>query len=109
MPILSYAKWLRIQAAASPSDSSSETTVSALKSHRPGLFICGPERVAADMITVMDLFAEQRQKALARVEPLAVRMRPRTLDEFAGQQHFLGPGKLLRRLLAADRLTSAIF
>lgn len=36
-------------------------------------------------------------------------MRPRTLDEFAGQQHFLGPGKLLRRMLAADRLSSAIF
>ncbi len=36
-------------------------------------------------------------------------MRPRSLDEFAGQQHFVGPGKLLRRLLQADRLTSAIF
>lgn len=57
----------------------------------------------------MDLFAEQRQAAYHRVQPLAVRMRPRTLDEFAGQQHFLGPGKLLRRLLNADRLTSAIF
>src|SRR4029077_21182857 len=39
----------------------------------------------------------------------AVRMRPRTLDEFVGQQHFLGPGKLLRRMLEADRLTSVIF
>ncbi|HKQ49184.1 MAG TPA: replication-associated recombination protein A [Phycisphaerae bacterium] len=57
----------------------------------------------------MDLFASQRQAALARVQPLAVRMRPRTLDEFVGQQHFLGPGKLLRRLLDADRLASAIF
>jgi len=57
----------------------------------------------------VDLFAEQRAKALARVQPLAVRMRPTTLDEFVGQQHFLGEGKLLRRLLAADRLTSAIF
>jgi putative ATPase len=36
-------------------------------------------------------------------------MRPRTLDEFAGQQHFLGEGKLLRRMLEADRLTSVIF
>src|SRR5437867_6463950 len=36
-------------------------------------------------------------------------MRPRTLDEFAGQEHFLGPGKLLRRLLQADRLGSVIF
>jgi putative ATPase len=36
-------------------------------------------------------------------------MRPRTLDEFVGQEHFLGPGKLLRRLLQADRLGSVIF
>src|SRR5262245_15430065 len=46
-------------------------------------------------------------RALAR--PLAARMRPRTLDEFVGQEHFLGPGKLLRRMLLADRLTSLIF
>ncbi|MDB5288790.1 MAG: ATPase, family, partial [Phycisphaerales bacterium] len=39
----------------------------------------------------------------------AARMRPRNLDEFAGQQHFLGPGKLLRRMLEADRLTSVLF
>ncbi|MBU0617147.1 MAG: replication-associated recombination protein A [Planctomycetes bacterium] len=57
----------------------------------------------------MDLFAEQEQAALGRVQPLAVRMRPRALDEFVGQELFLGPGKLLRRLLEADRLTSAIF
>ncbi|MCA9264941.1 MAG: replication-associated recombination protein A, partial [Planctomycetales bacterium] len=37
------------------------------------------------------------------------RMRPRTLAEFVGQQHFLGPGKLLQRLLAADRLGSVVF
>jgi putative ATPase len=36
-------------------------------------------------------------------------MRPRTLDEFVGQEHFLGPGKLLRRMLLADRLNSLIF
>jgi putative ATPase len=57
----------------------------------------------------MDLFAEQEQAALRRVQPLAVRMRPQTLEEFVGQEAFLGPGKLLRRLLEADRLTSAIF
>ena len=57
----------------------------------------------------MDLFANSRQKNLNRVAPLAVRMRPRNLDEFAGQKHFLGPGKLLRRMLEADRLTSVIF
>src|SRR5580692_8620683 len=57
----------------------------------------------------MDLFRESRQKNLDRVAPLAARMRPTSLEEFVGQQHFLGPGKLLRRMLEADRLTSAIF
>ncbi|WP_428937575.1 replication-associated recombination protein A [Fontivita pretiosa] len=57
----------------------------------------------------MDLFAESRRRNLDRVAPLAVRMRPRTLDEFVGQEHFLGPGKLLRRMLEADRLMSVIF
>ena len=60
-------------------------------------------------MAAMDLFAQQREDSLKRVRPLAVRMRPRTLDEFVGQTHFLGPGKLLRRLLDADRLSSAIF
>lgn len=40
--------------------------------------------------------------------PLATRMRPRTLDEYAGQQHILGPGKLLRRAIEADRISSLI-
>jgi putative ATPase len=57
----------------------------------------------------MNLFAESRRKNLERVAPLAVRMRPRTLEEFVGQQHFLGRGKLLRRMLEADRLMSVIF
>jgi putative ATPase len=38
-----------------------------------------------------------------------MRMRPRTLEEYAGQSHLLGPGKLLRRMLAADAITSIIF
>ena len=41
--------------------------------------------------------------------PLASRMRPRDLDEFAGQQHLLGPGKILRQLIEADRVSSMIF
>jgi putative ATPase len=41
--------------------------------------------------------------------PLALRMSPRTLDEWAGQEHLLGEGKLLRRAVIADRLSSAIF
>lgn len=57
----------------------------------------------------MDLFGQVRQRNLDRVAPLAARMRPATLDEFSGQIHFLGPGKLLRRMLEADRLTSVIF
>jgi len=57
----------------------------------------------------MDLFEEQERGALAGVRPLAVRMRPRTLDEFLGQGEFLGPGRLLRRMLDADRLGSMIF
>src|SRR2546421_3574445 len=57
----------------------------------------------------MDLFGDVRKRNFQRVAPLAVRMRPRSLDEFVGQQHFLGPGKLLRRMLEADRLTSVIF
>jgi len=42
-------------------------------------------------------------------EPLAARMRPRTVDEFVGQDHVLGPGRLLRRAILADRLSSLIF
>jgi putative ATPase len=56
-----------------------------------------------------DLWQEKREMQRRAAQPLAVRMRPRTLDEFAGQRHFLGPGKLLRRMLDADRLTSVIF
>jgi putative ATPase len=57
----------------------------------------------------MSLFAHSEASNLRRAQPLAARMRPVTLDEFAGQQHFLGEGKLLRRLLKADRLSSVIF
>lgn len=55
------------------------------------------------------LFDARRKANLKAAEPLAVRMRPRNLDEFAGQQQFLGEGKLLRRMLEADRLASVIF
>ena len=41
--------------------------------------------------------------------PLADRMRPRTLDEFVGQKHIVGEGKLLRRAILSDRLQSTIF
>ncbi|MBL8765297.1 MAG: replication-associated recombination protein A [Phycisphaerae bacterium] len=55
-----------------------------------------------------DLWAERRNAASAGVAPLAARMRPRTLEEVVGQGHILGAGKLLRRMLAADALTSLI-
>ncbi len=42
-------------------------------------------------------------------QPLAARMRPRNLDEFAGQKHVLAPGQLLRRAIEADRVQSLIF
>ena len=51
----------------------------------------------------MPLIPEQNQA------PLADRMRPRTLDEFIGQRHLVGEGRLLRRAIEADRLTSSIF
>jgi len=57
----------------------------------------------------MDLFAKVEQENLSRSQPLAARMRPRRLAEFVGQQHFLGPGKLLRRLMDARRLNSILF
>jgi putative ATPase len=46
---------------------------------------------------------------LSSHQPLAARMRPRTLDEFVGQIHILGPGQLLRRAIEADRIQSLIF
>ena len=58
-----------------------------------------------------DLFAKSEAETLERVSaaaPLAARMRPRTLDEFVGQEHILAPGKLLRRAIEADRLPSLI-
>ena len=58
-----------------------------------------------------DLFTDgpSRQRHLSSAEPLSVRMQPRTLDEFVGQEHFLAPGKMLRRMIQADRLSSVIF
>lgn len=53
-----------------------------------------------------DLFSFSRDKPLS---PLADRMRPRALDQFIGQDHIVGPGKLLRRAIEADKLTSSIF
>ena len=57
----------------------------------------------------MSLFEKAEKANFNAALPLAARMRPRNLEEFVGQQHFLGQGKLLRRLVDADRLGSVIF
>jgi putative ATPase len=57
----------------------------------------------------MSLFEASEETHRRAAQPLAARMRPESLDEFVGQQHFLGEGKLLRRLLKADRLGSVVF
>jgi len=60
---------------------------------------------------VEDLFGEaeaENVQAASRSAPLAARMRPRSLEEFVGQEHILAPGKLLRRAIEADRLPSVI-
>ncbi len=57
----------------------------------------------------MDLFEQAHQDRMARSAPLAARMRPRTLDEYVGQEHIVGPGRLLRRAIEADQLSSVIF
>jgi putative ATPase len=56
-----------------------------------------------------DLFTHARQEQIEREAPLAARMRPRTLDEFVGQDEIVGPGRLLRRAIQADQLSSMIF
>ena len=44
---------------------------------------------------MVDLFENERNKTMSREAPLAARMRPRTFDEYVGQQHIVGPGKVL--------------
>ncbi len=57
-----------------------------------------------------DLFCDQNHEpdSPPASQPLAARMRPRNLDEYVGQSHLLGPGKLLRRAIESDRITSLI-
>src|SRR5881275_3055462 len=68
-------------------------------------------RVCTVFFLVPDLFEEQEEVdfvSASSVAPLATRMRPRSLEEFVGQEHILAPGKLLRRAIEADRLPSVI-
>jgi len=55
-----------------------------------------------------DLFQAAMERRLSEHGPLAARMRPQTLDEMIGQRHLLGPGRPLRALIEADRLSSAL-
>ncbi|MHC5862199.1 AAA family ATPase [Nostoc sp.] len=57
----------------------------------------------------MDLFDQHLAKITEESAPLAARMRPRTLDEFVGQDHIIGQGRLLRRAISLDQLSSLIF
>jgi putative ATPase len=57
----------------------------------------------------MELFDQQRQQLTETEAPLAARMRPRTLNQFVGQDHIIGQGRLLRRAIQADQLSSLIF
>lgn len=57
----------------------------------------------------MELFAQARQTQIEQESPLAHRLRPRTLEEYVGQEHIIGPGRLLRRAIQADQLSSLIF
>ena len=57
----------------------------------------------------MSLFEKSEARNRETAKPLAARLRPQNLAEFVGQQHFLGPGKLLRKLVEADRLGSVLF
>src|SRR6266516_4504223 len=69
-------------------------------------------RLCTVFFLVPDLFDEQEDVDLVSANsaaPLATRMRPRSLEEFVGQEHILAPGKLLRRAIEADRLPSVIF
>ena len=56
-----------------------------------------------------DLFSAAAEERLRAPAPLAARLRPRSLDDVVGQEHLVGPGKSLRRLVEQDRLSSAIF
>ncbi len=57
----------------------------------------------------MNLFEHTHDKQIRKEAPLADRMRPRTIEEFVGQSHILAPGRLLRRAIQADQLSSLIF
>ncbi len=74
-----------------------------MTSNHHALYVLGYKRA-----TMAETKRSEAEMALRTTEPLAARMRPRTLDEVVGQRHILGEGKLLRRVIEADRLTNII-
>jgi len=90
-------------------DSLSEEN-SALSTTRSDRRSSGNTLARAVTWVVQELFKEEDVDlaAVNKAAPLATRMRPRSLEEFVGQEHILGPGKLLRRTIEADRLPSVI-
>src|SRR5437764_7611802 len=82
-----------------------------LQRERTHIYRCAQPALAVHFHAMHDLFAKTEAENMERISaaaPLAARMRPRTLDEFVGQEHILAPGKLLRRAIEADRLPSLI-
>src|SRR5213592_3795553 len=82
-----------------------------LQRERTHIYRCAEPALAVHFHAMHDLFAKTEAENMERISaaaPLAARMRPRTLDEFVGQEHILAPGKLLRRAIEADRLPSLI-
>src|SRR5438309_1584056 len=67
----------------------------------------GSDEKAPDPKKASQISAKESSQGGASM-PLAARMRPRSLDEVIGQEQLLGPGKLLRRIIASDRITSMI-
>jgi putative ATPase len=69
----------------------------------------GTDVVASSLgVNHLDIFDHAKEELMKKEAPLALRMRPRTLEQFVGQEHLVGPGKVLRRLIEADRLSSLI-
>src|SRR5690554_4804211 len=57
----------------------------------------------------MNIFEINKDKQLKKKAPLATRLRPRNIEEFYGQDHIIGPNKLLYRAIKADQISSVIF
>ncbi len=67
-----------------------------------------PRQAGSRPRNALNMFAEAARARAERNAPLAARMRPRSLDEFVGQQHIIGPGRVLRRAIEEDRLPSIV-